>query len=113
MEGDCLLTAVLVEDEEIIGKGAVLLGEFEGHSVFDFGEEEGEDIHFLVVFGVTLLYKQIVCQTHPARPWGTNFFHFFWPGARNFGGRAFIYPPTGITRKSVRQRRQVGATHRP
>ena len=53
VEGDCLLTAIFVEDEEIISEGTILLGEFEGHSVFNLGEEEGEDIHIRVVFGVT------------------------------------------------------------
>ena len=54
VEGDDLLTAILVKDEEIISESTILLGEGEGHSVLDFVKEEGENAHNLGLFGFTI-----------------------------------------------------------
>ena len=54
VESDDLLTAILVEDKEIISESTILLGEGEGHSVLDFVKEEGENTHNLGLFGFTI-----------------------------------------------------------
>ena len=58
VEGDDLLTAILVEKEEIICESTILLGEGEGHSVLDFVKEEGENAHNLGLFG----YAYTICK---------------------------------------------------